>query len=242
MPITDEGASASRRTLAEKLKRLRDMKAPHGEPPPSYEVTARQITEATGISISGPYFWELATGRTTNPKLRHLQALARFYRVPVSYLADDEPDHEQLESELELLHRLKQGSTSERPQVGAPDADFVAVESLLTRLHALDGFGDTETREAALQLNSLQAAERTELLPALENEQVRALARAAGRLATDLLTTAVVTLGEPDLLGALTEEDAREAAVRIARLSPASRQAVLTLMDHLRRVENPSDD
>ncbi len=231
--------ATQRRTLAEKLKRLRDMKTPPGQPPPSYEITARQITHTTGVSISGPYFWELVTGRTTNPKLHHLQALARYYHVPVAYLADDHTDHHQLESELQLLHTLKHNGTHtiELQATDDPDTDLATIQHLLLRLAALDDFGDEETREAALRLSALESPERTELLEALRNADVRALARTADQLNDDRRATAGIALGEPDLLDALADETVRCAAVRIAQLSPSSRRAILSLTDHLCELE-----
>ncbi|MDT0342706.1 helix-turn-helix domain-containing protein [Streptomyces litchfieldiae] len=235
--------AAGRRTLGEKLKRLRDMKAPPGEPPPSYEITARQITETTGVSISGPYFWELVTGRTTNPKLHHLQALARFYGVPVAYLVDEQADFEQLESELELLHALKRGGVRDIKLEGfsGPGVDISTIQSLLGKLRLLDDFGDDETRETALRLKSLDPAHQTELLDALENDHVRELALAANALAEDRITTAVGTISQSDLLDALAEDDVRRAARSLTHLTPASRQAVLALIDHLREVEGGAE-
>ncbi|MEU5437997.1 helix-turn-helix transcriptional regulator [Streptomyces sp. NPDC020719] len=43
----------------------------------------------TGVAISQSYIWQLRKNKKTNPTLRHLQALADFFRVPVSYFFDD---------------------------------------------------------------------------------------------------------------------------------------------------------
>ncbi|MDT0446828.1 hypothetical protein [Streptomyces johnsoniae] len=241
-PHTNHPAT-QRRTLAEKLKRLRDMKAPPGEPPPSYEITARQITQTTGVSISGPYFWELVTGRTTNPKLHHLQALARFYHVPIAYLADDHTDHHQLESELQLLHTLKHNGTHtiELQATDGESADLATVQRLLGKVRLLDDFGDEETREAAIRLSALEPAHRPQLLDALENERVRELTLTANALDDDRRATAAHTLGQRDLLDALADDDIQRAAVSLSQLTPASRQAVLALIDHLRQVEGTGE-
>ncbi|UCM87987.1 hypothetical protein [Streptomyces marincola] len=243
-PRADHHPATQRRTLAEKLKRLRDMKAPPGEPPPSYEVTARQITKATGVSISGPYFWELVTGRTTNPKLHHLQALARFYQVPVAYLAEDTADHHRLESELELLQTLRRNGVDSVEVQGAngAGADLATVQSLLGQVRLLDDFGDEETREAALRLKALEPGDRTQLLTALEDERVRRLVLTANGLDDERLATAAHLIARPDLLDALAEDDVQRAALRLADLSAASRQAVLSLVDHLRHLESRGAD
>ncbi|RKN56424.1 hypothetical protein D7231_34725, partial [Streptomyces klenkii] len=206
MPATDR----TPRTLAQKLKWLRDLKAPKGEPPPSYEVTARQISAATGVSISGPYFWELATGRTTNPKLHHLQALAKYFSVPVGYLADDQADFHQLESELELLHTLKRGGVRDITIQGTQDtvADLPTIESLVGKLRTLNDLADDQTRDLAVRLTMLPPSTRkaldetlddTDLLQALEIEHVRQLARTAAHLSPDHLTTLLTTATQPAL-------------------------------------------
>ncbi|WP_053170419.1 hypothetical protein [Streptomyces sp. SBT349] len=211
MPAT----ARRRRTLAEKLKWLRDMKVPKGEPPPSYEVTARQITKATDVSISGPYFWELTTGRTTNPKLHHLRALAKYFSVPVGYLADEQADSRQLEAELELLHALERDDVRDLNRPGTNDAngDLPIIQGLLGKLRMLDDFGDEDTRELTLRLTMLDADARKALTEILDDAEI---------------------------LKALEHENARDAAVRVARLSGGSQQAVLTMIDQLNRVEKSS--
>ncbi|GAB2872726.1 hypothetical protein [Streptomyces mayteni] len=202
------------RTLAEKLRWLRDMRMPRGEQPPSYDATARQISELTGVSISGPYFWELVTGRTTNPKLHHLQALAQYFHVPVGYLADPKADFDRFESELELLHTLKSGGVRDIRLPGAVEtsADISTIQGLLGRLHLLETFGGEEVRETALRLHGL------------DSEQRKALNEAA----TD-----------SGFLKALQTDWVREIAVLASQLSDGSQQAVLDLIKHLHSVEHP---
>ncbi|MGP4112314.1 hypothetical protein ACTWP5_15545 [Streptomyces sp. 4N509B] len=241
------------RTLAEKLQWLREMRAPRGEQPISYEATARRVTELTGVSISGPYFWELATGRTTNPKLHHLQALAGYFHVPVAYLADDGADFRQLEAELELLHTLTWQDVRRIELHGAatgPGADLPTIQRLLSKLRVLEGFADDETRETALRLTALPPQQRAafrpvlddeELLQALESEHVRQLARMAACLTSEQLTAATEIIDQSDLLNGLRRDDVRELARAASDLSVASRRAVLALIKHLRDVENRPD-
>ncbi|TDC15886.1 XRE family transcriptional regulator [Streptomyces sp. 8K308] len=199
MPAKERESTRTRpRTLAEKLQLLREMKVPRGELPPSYEITARQIADITGVSISGPYFWELVTGRTTNPKLHHLRALAQYFKVPVAYLADDEADFEQLESELELLRSIKvQG-------VNDSTADLATMQGLLGRIQLLESFGGEEIREMALRLRLLNEDQRKmldeiagdpELLAALKIDMVREITRHAFHL-SDASQQAALTMVE----------------------------------------------
>jgi transcriptional regulator with XRE-family HTH domain len=238
------------RTLAEKLQWLREMRTPRGEQPLSYDATARRITELTGISISGPYFWELATGRTTNLKLHHLQSLARYFHVPIAYLADDSTDFQQLEAELELLHTLKwQGIRSiELHGTNGSSTDLPTIHRLLSKLNVLEGFADDETRETALRLTALRPPQRAalqpvldddELLQALENEHIRRLTRMAAGLTSEQLATATKIIDQVDLLNSLRIDDVHELVLAVSSLAGDSKQAVLALIKHLHDLENP---
>ncbi|MGW7295374.1 hypothetical protein ACWGIB_23650 [Streptomyces xiamenensis] len=233
------------KTLAEKIQWLRELKTPRGEQPPSYEATARQVSDSTGISISGPYVWELATGRTTNPKLHHLQALARFFAVPIGYLSDDEADFTQLEAELELLRTLKQRGVQNIKVHGAAQepADLATVQELLGRLRQLELTEDNEVRD---RLRSLGADQRetirnvlddTTVLRALGDPGLRDLTRAAAPLTTEQVATVGAVVRAPRLLDAVQEDSVREIAMGAAVLTEPSRKAVLALIAHLQQVE-----
>jgi transcriptional regulator with XRE-family HTH domain len=234
-----------RRTLAQKLQWLRELKAPRGEQPPSYEATARQIAERTGVSISGPYFWELATGRTTNPKLHHLQALARYFNVPVAYLTDDTADAARIETELELLRALKDRGVRHLKLQGTTEgsADQATVEGLLGRLQQLAPPDDDDIPQRLRALDPAQRRTVNEIvndptvLNALTDENLRRLVRIAAALPEAHLESLTTASGMPELLDALQEDTAYEIVLRAASLSAASRQAVLALIGHLHQVE-----
>ncbi|MEO3753578.1 hypothetical protein [Streptomyces sp. B6B3] len=238
-----------RRTLAQKLQWLRDLTTPPGEQPPSYDSTARRITETTGISISGPYYWELVTGRSTNPKLSHLRALAMYYRLPIGYLSDEDADVEQLESELEVLHALKQRGVRSITLQGATEtaADLPTLHAFLARLQLLTSFGD-EVRETALRVSSLTPQHRNALtaliddpalLDALEDDDLRTFARWAGEQTDERLATVHALASQPALLDALQAESFCEMVLRFSQLSHSSQQVVRSMVDHISRVENP---
>ncbi|MGK5531292.1 hypothetical protein [Streptomyces sp. URMC 129] len=248
---TERRTARKRRTLAEKLQWLREIKTPNGEQPPSYDMTARQVSKETGVSISGPYFWELATGRTTNPKLHHLQAVARYFKVPVAYLTDEDADFEQLESELELLQALKQRGVRSIKLVGVTDtsADLPVIQGLLGRLRQLDGLGNDEARDTALRLAALSAGQQEELrdalddldlMKALQDEKVCGIIRLALGLNSDRLNIAAAVLDRPTVLEALGTETVRDIAVGAAGLSERSRRAILSMIEHLHQVEGRS--
>jgi transcriptional regulator with XRE-family HTH domain len=233
------------------LQWLRELKTPRGEQPPSYEATARLIFERTGVSMSGAYFWELATGRTTNPKLHHLQSMARYFNVPVAYLSDDEADFTQLETELELLRALKhrgvqhiklQGTTG-ISGIAEESADLATVQGLLGRLRQLDISGDEGGDDwlPALEPDQRDALRKVVsepvMLKALGDARLRELIRGAAGLAEERLAVAVAVVGQPELLDALRTETVREITRRASGLSEASHRAVLALVEHLREVE-----
>lgn len=85
--------SASRRQLsmAEKLDHLLKLRAkPDKDGKPSYKAMAAEIAAQSGETFSGAYLWQLHRGERTNPTLRHLGALARYFDVPVSYFTEDD--------------------------------------------------------------------------------------------------------------------------------------------------------
>ncbi|MFI2242283.1 hypothetical protein [Streptomyces chrestomyceticus] len=89
-----------RLTLAAKLDHLLKIRAkmsPDGKLP--YKTLAAEIAAQSGESFSGAYVWQLHHGERTNPTLRHLHALARYFEVPVSYFTEDEVARQMIEEE-----------------------------------------------------------------------------------------------------------------------------------------------
>ena len=77
-------------TLADRIDALfRVVRRPDREQYSNEEV-AKACRAATGESFSATYLWQLRTGRRDNPTKRHLEALARFFQVPVTYFFDGE--------------------------------------------------------------------------------------------------------------------------------------------------------
>lgn len=130
------------RSLAEKVRRLIELRTPPGGKRLSYERVAQSINEENGKNvISGPYVWELATGKTTNPRLHHLEALARWGGTDVRYFFDDDYA-DRVDSQLALLSQLRESgvlnvalrakdlSDSSRKQLGAMISHFRSLEGL----------------------------------------------------------------------------------------------------------------
>ena len=87
--------------MAQRLNRLFETVHPHGRGPFSNEEVARAIREQGG-DISKQYIAYLRKGERENPRLHHLEALAKIFGVPVSYFFDDD-SAARLEKKLDEL-------------------------------------------------------------------------------------------------------------------------------------------
>jgi transcriptional regulator with XRE-family HTH domain len=97
-------------SLADRLSHLLEAGNPAGRSYTLAEVAAG--IEQQGVSISTGYIGMLKKGDRTNPTKEHIQALARFFRVPVSYFFDDDIAGA-VDDELAFLARLRDSSVRE---------------------------------------------------------------------------------------------------------------------------------
>jgi len=73
---------------------------------------------ADAVKASKAHIWEVEQGRSTNPTMELLNALAGYFEVSVSYLVGENPDEE--ESELVAMYRdLKKLSPPDRERMRA---------------------------------------------------------------------------------------------------------------------------
>ncbi|REH20586.1 MULTISPECIES: hypothetical protein [unclassified Streptomyces] len=248
MPETGgDGANEPPRTLAEKLSRLREARAPEGGRPPSWDALAKQISDKTGIAVSGAYLWELGTGKPgTNVTLKHLKAFKEFFGRRISYFVDDEVAFEDDEqAQLALLKELRRlGIKQIRLQNMENDVSQATVTDLLGRLQTLDILRNTDIRDIALQVTDLTAKQRETLSSLIGKPSLLdALPRTVGLLeaATDLndeqLASTTRALDQPDVLQALQDTGVCEIARRCRELLPSSREAVLSMIAQLGRLE-----
>ena len=112
------------RSLAEKLNHLFAHKTPRNGQEYSNEQVAAAIT-ANGVSISQSYIWQLRKSKKDNPTFKHLQALAHFFGVPVSYFFDDEVT-DRVDQQLDEL-KSEQARLNEI--VGSSDAQLMAMRA-----------------------------------------------------------------------------------------------------------------
>ncbi len=93
-------------TLAQKLDRLfKTVLSPDGD-----EYTYREVTDAINqqgeARLSPAVLWRLRTGERTDPKMSQLEALARFFQVPLEYFFDGQTG-EEIYRELELVAAMR---------------------------------------------------------------------------------------------------------------------------------------
>ena len=92
----------SARSLADKLNHLFAHHTPRNGQEYSNEHVAAAISARGEVTISQSYIWQLRKSKKDNPTYKHLQALAGFFGVPVSYFFDDEVT-DRVDQQLELL-------------------------------------------------------------------------------------------------------------------------------------------
>jgi transcriptional regulator with XRE-family HTH domain len=78
------------RSFAHRLAHLIGTVHPPDRKPYSYREIAQGVAELTGVTMSATHVQQLAVGARRDPKRSHIQALARFFGVPVTYFFDDE--------------------------------------------------------------------------------------------------------------------------------------------------------
>ncbi|HET9657204.1 MAG TPA: hypothetical protein VFP72_17765 [Kineosporiaceae bacterium] len=137
----DEGSGESQAgSLAAKIDRLFRTTHPQGHSGEyTYEQVAAAIAERGGPTISASYLYLLRRGLRDNPTKRHLEALAGFFGVPVSYFVDDHDPCQ--EARLGLLSALRDPRVHELATTAAalPEQGLDLIARLVSLARDLDG-------------------------------------------------------------------------------------------------------
>jgi transcriptional regulator with XRE-family HTH domain len=139
---------AERASLAERLDRLFRTVHPAGRGEYSHEEAATAIRES-GTPISHSYIWQLRKGIKDNPTKRHLEGLAGFFGVPISYFFDE--DTSAIDAQLDMLATLRD-NPAQRLALRAADLSpggFAAIRAMVEHARAVEGLpadarGDSE--------------------------------------------------------------------------------------------------
>ncbi len=113
------------RSLADKLNHLFAYYTPRDGQEYSNEHVAAAISARGEVKISQSYIWQLRKSKKDNPTYKHLQALAGFFGVPVSYFFDDTVT-DRVDQQLEKL-RSEQVRLNEI--AGSSDVQIMAMRA-----------------------------------------------------------------------------------------------------------------
>ncbi|MFJ2847717.1 helix-turn-helix domain-containing protein [Streptomyces sp. SID4946] len=142
---TEQGAGGEvSRTLAQKLDHLFRAATPRDQKTPSHEDVAAAINIAAGErAISATYIWQLRTGRKTNPTMKHLEALARYFGVSPAYFLDNE-QAQRIDEQLALLQALKESDVRNIAlrAHGLSGSSRQTLAGVVDQLRKLEGLGD----------------------------------------------------------------------------------------------------
>jgi transcriptional regulator with XRE-family HTH domain len=121
--MVDEPTSG--RSLADRLNHLFAHNTPRDGQEYSNEYVAAAITAQGEVKISQSYIWQLRKSKKDNPTFKHLQALAGFFGVPVSYFFDDEVT----DRVDEQLVRLRNEQRRLNELAGSSDVQLMAMRA-----------------------------------------------------------------------------------------------------------------
>jgi transcriptional regulator with XRE-family HTH domain len=136
--------------VADKLERLFRTVHPAGRGEYTYREVAEAIRQAGGPTVSPTYIWQLRTGQRTNPSMRHLEALARFFGVPVGYFSNDDTAA-RVDAELDFLAALRDASVRHIAlrAAGLSPQSLAAISEIIEQIRRLEGLPDPPTGPGA---------------------------------------------------------------------------------------------
>lgn len=127
-------------SLADRLNRLFELVHPPDRGPYLNNEVAAELAKRGGPTVSGTYIWQLRKGERDNPTKRHLEALAGFFGVPVSYFFDDAAAQEVV-GELELLRQMRDSGVQRVAlrALGLSPKSMEAVLATIDHIRELEG-------------------------------------------------------------------------------------------------------
>jgi transcriptional regulator with XRE-family HTH domain len=125
--------------LATKLDRLFRSAAARRRGEFTYREVAAGVERAGFAPISATYIWQLRTGQRGNPTMRHLEGLASYFGVPVSYFFDERVAA-RVDADLDLVVTLADGPLRQLAlgAAGLSDDSRAAVLALIRHLRRLE--------------------------------------------------------------------------------------------------------
>ncbi|WP_226353036.1 hypothetical protein [Pseudonocardia sp. ICBG601] len=112
-----DGASrVGAQTLADRINQAFKTLHPADRGPYSTREAVRWIEDHAGgdePSISLNYLCSLRNGDKSNPTVKHLQALARFFQIPATYFLEDNEHADAVQTDLTLLEAMRDTEVQE---------------------------------------------------------------------------------------------------------------------------------
>lgn len=140
-----EAESPQRPTLAEKINYLFATIRPAGRGEYSNAEVARAVEAAGGSGVSAAYLSQLRHGVKTNPSMRMLEALARFFKVSPAYFFDDELS-QKIVAELGVLAEIRDSdvrSVALRAS-GLSETSLDSIRAMLDHARRLEGLPERQ--------------------------------------------------------------------------------------------------
>ncbi|MGH3630034.1 MAG: XRE family transcriptional regulator [Sciscionella sp.] len=132
------GPEQHTRSFGEKLAHLIKTVRPPDRGPYSYREIEAGLAGDPG-AMTAAYINQLALGRKPYPRIHHVQALASFFGVPVSYFVDDEVTG-QIDDQISKVSAWRDEEARHIAErvVGLNSRDRHAVTNLIDSLRAYD--------------------------------------------------------------------------------------------------------
>lgn len=106
----------------------------------TYEQVARALERQTGLVVSASYLWRLRSGKSDNPTLKHLEALATFFGVsPLYFFQDTEAPARQQDEQLENSLRDRHVREIVRELHGLSSSSVAAIAAMVRSARRIEG-------------------------------------------------------------------------------------------------------
>jgi transcriptional regulator with XRE-family HTH domain len=131
--------------IAQRLQYLFDNKRKPDGKRYSYREVLKAIDEQGGPSMSVGYLSQLVTGVRSNPMMDAVQALAKFFEVPLSYF-DAHENTAETNEQLKLVAALRHAGVQDVAMrtVGLPPESIDLVLSMIDRVRQVEGLPAAE--------------------------------------------------------------------------------------------------
>lgn len=143
---SEESASDDQPTLAEKLDRCFITMHPADRGPWSVREVSAGVAEL-GVTVSPSYLWQLRTGKSKRIRVDQLQALAKFFHIPMSYFVGDDVEVDRIDAQMAVVRAMRNPAVRDvalRASSLTPDG-LRAVARIIEELGTVQGMAARRT-------------------------------------------------------------------------------------------------